>query len=261
MDDRERNLEAAVDDLAETLEALRAELRNPPRGPLGLPRLPTPGEFLRVTEQHALPTLVSLLETNIRVLELLAATIRLAEGRPPSGDTGRRRGADTDGAERLAAASRRTLRKLDDALAELQSAAAGGDPSSPEVRRLLQEARGLRQEVDERLADATTTSRDESDESEPTRIEIRSGDPGRDTDDVEGADERADERGSETPGGDGDTRAGRVDVDQELESIKRELGDDGATDDSEGTDDGGDTDGSGGTTDSEGTDDDGTPTT
>lgn len=233
MDDRDRDLADAVDELAETLEALRAELREPPRGPLGLPRPPSPGEFLRITEQYTIPALVSLLEASVRVLELLAAAIRIADGRPLEGRTDSRPGIGGDATGSIAAVSRETLERLDDALAELQSAASDGESSNPEVRRLLSDARTLREEVDERLADATASDAGGGPETEPTHIEVRSGETNAETD-------------HEESGGPGDTTTDDedggdvgVDVDRELESIKREL-DDGSADESGSDDDRGD---------------------
>ena len=138
MDDRERELTEATAELSETLKALRSELQEPPRGPLGLPRPPSPGEILRFTEQYTIPTVIALLEASIRTLELLAAALRVADGRPLDAATGADRSSRTGsletvgevGRDRLAAASRETLRRLDEALAELQSAAAAGDPSN-----------------------------------------------------------------------------------------------------------------------------------
>lgn len=208
MDDRERELDESVDDLAETLESLRAELRNPPEGPLGLPRPPTPGEFLRFTERYTIPALISILEASIRTLELLAAALRVADGRPLDGPMAGRRGTDDPRTDRIAAASRRTLQTLDDALAELQSAAAGGEAHNPELQRLLSEARDLRAEVDDRLDDATAGSaaRPEEPEPKPVSIEVKSGD------------EESDDNTTH-----GDEQDVGVDVDRELESIKREL--------------------------------------
>jgi len=203
------DLEASVSELSETLEQLRAELREPPTGLLGLPRPPTPGELLRFTEEYTIPALVSLLETNIRLLELLAAAIRVADGRPLEGSdaleaAGRHSLAYVDeGREGLAAASQETLRRLDDALAELQEAADGGAPDDPEVQALLTEARSLGAEVDERLAAA------ESKDSEPA--------------------ENDDDAGSVA-----------IDVDDELETIRRQVDppDGGSTDDGEAGDGG-----------------------
>lgn len=210
MEDRERDLAEATEELSETLEALRSELREPPRGPLGLPRPPRPAELLQFTERYTIPTVVALLEAGIRALELLSAALRVADGRPldaASGGSVRRSRGDALGSieqagrDRIAASSRETLRRLDDALAELQSAAAG-DPSNPELRRLLEEARELRSEVDDRLSDARIgTGRD------PATPEM-------------GADSDGDE--------DADADVG-IDVDAELASIKEEI--DGDEDD------------------------------
>ena len=206
MDDRERDLDESIDDLAGTLESLRAELGDPPEGPLGLPRPPTPREFLRFTERYTIPALISILETSIRTLELLAAAIRVADGRPLDGPATGRGGADDPRTDRIAAASRRTLQTLDDALAELQSAAAGGEVRNPELQRLLSEARDLRAEVDDRLADATAGSATRPQEPDPVDIEVEAGG------------DEPDEGGESD-----DERDVGVDIDRELDSIKREL--------------------------------------
>ena len=201
--DESDDLEAAVRELSDTLEQLQTELRRPPTGPLGLPRPPSPGELLRFTEEYTIPALVSLLETSIRVLELLAAAIRVADGRPLDGaveegvaGVGERSLEYVgDRSEGLAAASRTTLKRLDDALAELQEAAEGGRPDDPEVQSLLADARELRTEIDSRLAEA-------------------------------GADANAEpaDAGTDGNGGDADEEeAVGIDVDEELETIRRQV--------------------------------------
>ncbi|WP_299235107.1 DUF7547 family protein [Natronomonas sp.] len=216
MDDRDherrRDLEDATAELTETLEDLRAELRAPPEGPLGLPRPPTPSELLRFTEQYTIPTLIALLEASIRALELLAAALRVADGRPIDAVAGRS-GKDAArgsldavgraGRDRIAEASRETLARLDDALAELQSAAAG-DPADPQVQELLGEARDLRAEVDRRLERAVSEPPSETGSDRP--------EAGSDT---------------EPDGTDPETSEERVgiDVDEELASIKRRVDD------------------------------------
>lgn len=197
--DGERDLADATAELSETLEALREELVAPQRGPLGLPRPPRPSELLRFTEQYTIPTLIALLETSIRVLDLLAAAIRIADGRPLDGEGHESlHGLSREGRDRLTAASRTTLERLDDALAELQTAATEGDPGPdhPEVQRLLEHARELRAEVDARLADTTAAS-----------------DPSE-ADDTGGSGISVKETEEDTIG---------IDVDAELESIKRDL--------------------------------------
>ncbi len=210
MDERERDLADATAELSETLEALRTEFEAPPRGPLGLPRPPKPSELLRFTEQYTIPSVIALLETSIRALELLGAALRVADGRPLDAVTDRpadsSMGSSLDvvgraSRDRLARTSRETLRRLDDALAELQSAAEG-DPSSPELQGLLAEARELRAEVDARLQDAVSETAQESD----------TGQRGRNDPSEVGV--SAAEGGSEDVG---------IDVDEELESIKQDL--------------------------------------
>lgn len=218
MDDSERDLEDAVEELSDTLRELRAELREPPTGPLGMPRPPTPGEFLRFTEQYTLPALISLLETGIRVLELLSATIRLFQDERTAIDhTSRRRDDLRERRDQIADVGRTTLEALDEALAELQAAAPNGQPVGPEVQRLLEDARDLGAEVDARLADATTDRADE----DVYEIDVQAGsgdgvDGRRDTG-ATGSDARGDvpSRSAEADP--------EVDVDAELDSIKDEL--------------------------------------
>lgn len=202
MDDRERELAEATAELSETLESLRSELREPPEGPLGLPRPPTPGELLQFTEQYTIPATIALLEAAIRSLELLAAALRVADGRPIDAvSEGSRTTLSAAGRSRIAATSRETLGTLDDALADLQSAARG-DSSNPEVQRLLEEARDLGSEVDDRLAEAT------DDAETPARERAERPDD-------------ADDRGTEI----------EIDVDEELASIKRTVDETDAADD------------------------------
>lgn len=214
MDDAPRDLETAVDELTETLLELQAELRDPPRGPLGLPRPPTPAEVLRFTEEYTLPAIVSILEASIRVLELVRASIRLLEGRTReaertaagavgAGSTGR----SGPSADRLASVGLETMEALDDALADLQRAAADGDPASPQLQRLLSDARELNAEVERRLERARTV-----DDRETHSIEIRDGSGG--TGGSGGAD-----RGTAS----GEAAGTGADVESELESIKEDL--------------------------------------
>ncbi len=238
MDDRDRNLADATAELSETLEALRAELCGPNRGPLGLPRPPSPSKLLRFTERYTIPAVIGILEASIRTLELLAALLRVADGRPLD-DVSERSDPDSidalgrAGRDRIARTSRKTLRRLDDALADLQSAVAA-EPSNPELQRLLKEARELRADVDDRLAAAVDPSdptenvaNDNVDRKETVEIGVRSVD-------VNGEDDA-----------DGDDGVG-IEVDEELASIKEELDTerpsspeiDGSDGDSEGQNDG-----------------------
>ena len=197
-----------ADDLSTTLDDLRNELegeRGPRRGPLGLPRPPTPGELVRFTDEYTIPTLIALLEANIRLLEALQGAIRLARTGQAAGERGREMRALT---EEL---GRDGLDRLDDVLVDLQDAL-DGRPENPEARTLLDDARALRHEIDDRLAETGNGRRPDATRSHDT------------TDD---------ERDNVEPGATDDPDEGvAIDVDSELDSIRDEVdGDDGDDDD------------------------------
>lgn len=157
---REQDIAELTEELASTLRELRGEVAidRPPRGPFGLPRPPTPREMLRFTDEAAIPAAIAVLEANIRALELLQRALRLTDTEREARERGRRVQAR---AENL---SRATLERLDDALADLQSALEG-EPPDPEARSLLDEARELRREIDDRLGDT-------SGDAKPDEVEI-----------------------------------------------------------------------------------------
>jgi len=222
------NLAELTADLEATLRELRrtvdtdtdrsgrvADPRRQP--PEGLPRPPSPGEVLRFTESYTIPTVIAALEAAVRALELLAATIRLLDGRDPRGGSGSREDGAlaelrSDAGDRAARTGRAALERVDEALGELQRSYEG-EPEDPTARRLLADARALRSEIDDRLSEAARNG-DESD------------DPG------------AGEGGGRETGGAGNERA-TVDVEAELETLRRNAGrDDGgeqaSPDDGEG---------------------------
>ncbi len=182
------DLERRVAELEDALRGLRTEVRRPPRGPLGLPRPPTPGELARAADEHAIPAAIASLEAAIHALELLRLGLRAAnpERRRLGGRSERPR---SETAERVGrAALDRLDRALDDAVDALE-----GTPTDPESREVLAEARRLREEIAERVekADADTERTDE-----------------------EAADESKTDAGPE------------VDVESELQSIKDEQNED-----------------------------------
>jgi hypothetical protein len=126
-------------DLARSLRDLQRELE-PRRGP----RPPSPRDLLRFTDEVAIPAAILVLETNVRALRLLQRAIKLADGSDPTG-------TETAVRERAADISRTTLQRLDGALADVQEAIEGRPPDD-DARELLDEARALRDEIDERLA-------------------------------------------------------------------------------------------------------------
>ena len=211
---RDRGREADPDlgrlanDLSTTLDDLRDELegeRDPPRGPLGLPRPPTSGELVRFTDEYTIPTAIAVLEANVRLLEALQGVIQLAR----TGEEARERGREMRSrTERL---GRDGLDRLDDVLVDLQDAL-DGRPENPEARTLLDDARALRHEIDDRLDEAEDSSR-----TDTTRPH---GCADSESDDAEpdATDDSTDESVT-------------VDVDSELDSIRDEVdGDDDGED-------------------------------
>mgnify|MGYP006283960325 CR=1 FL=1 len=174
-------------DLARSLRDLQRELEPGRRRRL---RPPSPRELLRFTDEVAIPGAILILETNVRALRLLQRAIRLSD--PDRGLTDER---DTAVRDRAVQLSRTTVRKLDDVLADVQDAMEGR-PTDDDARRVLEEARSLRDEIDDRLADSETADAD---------LDVESG-------------------GASVP----------VDVDAELQSIKDDIDDGGDTDGDDG---------------------------
>lgn len=148
--------------------------------------------LLRFTEQYAIPTTVALLEANIRVLEAVGGAIRMAEGRESQARS--RRGRET------------ALSTLDRALSEVSDAVAG-TPTDPEARELLSEARALREEIRSRVDGPESDDRTEP----PT-----GGSTGGTT--IPVADQQSTETGT-------DDSVDSVDVDAELDTIRKEVHD------------------------------------
>jgi hypothetical protein len=211
------DLERTLTDLREAVDEDVRQKRRPP----------TPGEILRFTEEYTIPTLIALLEATVRSLELLRAVLRLA-------------GPGATTADRLSERSRTDdtpdVATLRDGLADLREALTGTDlPADSEAGSVLSDARGLTEEIDDRLADISGR-----DDRTGSRTRRDGADPGTD---------RVSRRrqtgwdGSETRGVDIDVReenesAGGVNVDGELASIKESMGKGGDGEKDENGDDG-----------------------
>jgi hypothetical protein len=207
---RDEELPELADELATTLADLQDELdgRDERRGPLGFPRPPTPRELLQFTDEFAIPTAIAVLEANVRMLEAFQGAVRLARAGDEVGERGREARART---EEL---SRGALDRLDDVLVDLQDALSGR-PENPEARTLLDDARKLRHEIDERLSE---TDELRSNDRRTSRDAWAGSERGR-----RPQDGKADEsRPNDTAGEDI-----AIDVDSELDSIRDEIdGDD-----------------------------------
>ncbi|UTF52587.1 DUF7547 family protein [Natronosalvus rutilus] len=239
MDDRDdRNdrddLAEALRELSATLNALRDELedgarsRNRRRRQFPL-RPPTPGELARFGDEVAIPALITTLEANIRALEALRRGLKIARGQRAVRD------AATDAADRTVDRSSElretTLTHLDRALRELQDAVSGdADEVGVEVddrtRTLLEDARRLRDDIDQRLAERVNRGGESgsNSRSQPYRIDIQSGDdnqrPASDQRFVRNEDGDRDD-GDDLP--EESTDPG-VDVDAELETLRDRYG-------------------------------------
>jgi hypothetical protein len=285
-DPRDEDLAALLDDLDATLEDLRRDLRERDqrdrRGPTDreadrygyrrdrrdrrdrspsirsdrqTPQPPTFGEVLRFTEEYTVPTVISVLETTIQSLELLRSLLRLADpDRSAFERTGDRRRAAPNRLG-VTAVGRGAMDGVDRALDELRTALSDGDlPEDAESRSIIEEARTLAAEVEDRIeAVERETERDrygyrgagdERDRGDRRRTERVRAERGRDpvsidvTDEGEdGTEGGADERGNESDEDDEGDRP-QVDVDAELESIKEEVGRGDDADDADDADDG-----------------------
>lgn len=118
-------------------------------------RPPTPQELTRFTSEVAIPGLILLLRTNIRALELLQRTLRLAEGRQVE-----QTGAATEVRSRAEALGATSLSRLDAVLSELQSTVSARD-GDEDIAALLERARELQAELESELADESRSGREE----------------------------------------------------------------------------------------------------
>jgi len=226
-DPAEDDLRARLDELESTLTELRDQLDDEPSRPTiprGLPgggrrppRPPRLREVLRFTEEYTIPTLISILETNVRLLRLTGAALRAF-------DPERSAAPSDDGAVSRAIDAGRGLStdRLTSTLEELNDAIAGTEAPDPEARELLSEAESLSAEIQDRLRDANEAADAGRTEGADTDV---SGDDAVSIDVSEAADES--EQSEENP---------EPDVDAELDSIRDEIR--GAEADEEGNDNG-----------------------
>jgi hypothetical protein len=143
-------------DLTRELQTLKREVDADRSGGMS-----TRKQLSRFTSEVAIPSLVLLLETNIRALKLLRRTIRLAEGREPRRQPSP---AAEEVRDRAQALGTQALSRLDETLAAVQSSL-DEENADQDVYRLLTEARSLQEQVSEQLAVEEQTETDGSDDS------------------------------------------------------------------------------------------------
>ena len=226
---RDDELEERLDELEDVLTELRRDLRESGGDRREPPRPPSLSELLRFTERYTIPTVIALLETTIKSLELLRGTLRLADpGRSVADDAGAT-------ADRLADVRDGASAGLARSLSELRTALSEADlPEEAASRSIIAEARDLTAEIESRIEE----SRRAADDARGRRTEESSGDSRDATEsdrgiqiDVTDPDAEGDadaDAGDEAPE---DDPAPEVDVESELESIKRQIdGDEAAAD-------------------------------
>jgi len=247
-DPRDEDIAARLDELATILDDLREDLRESDRR--APPRPPRLTELLRFTEQYTIPTVIALLETTITSLELVRGALRLVDPEGRLDDERRRaRDADTSGAS-LDAVRDGARTGLARSLSELQRALEEANlPEETVSRTILEEARDLSAEIETAIegaeTDADANRRPESPKSKtdrrestsdrtsaetPDTVHIDVTGPGEDANDRESEDRAHETEGAandESPDG---TARPAVDVESELESIKRQVGDEGGDD-------------------------------
>jgi hypothetical protein len=218
MSDSERDdddLATVTAELSRELRELRAELesdrRDPPRGPLGLPRPPRPREFLEFADEVAIPGTIAILEANIKLLEALQRAIRLADterrARQRSGEVG------TEAADRAGEVGQKALERVQGGLEDLRTAIEGGTVAGERPGSdILDDIEELESEIDARIDASRERRRD--DRENGSGVSASSADSVGD-----GTNDRGREDGPE------------VDVDAELDSLRDQYGDEDDEDD------------------------------
>lgn len=142
----EDELAARLTELESAITELRDRTVRPPRGPLGLPRPPTPREFMEYTDKYAIPATIAFLQANIRALQAFQAALKMLRG------ADRTRDRTADARERTMQLGTKTLDALDAALDDLKDAyREGALPDDSEARTILTEAQRLTDDIREEL--------------------------------------------------------------------------------------------------------------
>ncbi len=189
-----------VADLEVALREIQTELQDEQvsRGP----RLPSPRDILRVTDQHAIPGIIALLEAHIHALRILQRTIRMIDGGQVASDQSR------EVSTSLQRATNSLSEQLDRLVQDLDRARTTTDRSG--LESLIDEAREIRNELaavsspespDETTDASAEPDPDETDDSPSIDVEeelrsIRSEvDEGAENDDEDGGDDDPTEAG------------------------------------------------------------------
>lgn len=201
-------LAVALRQLRDELERQRTRRRRKLLGMGAIPKPPSVRDVLRFADEFAIPTVIAVLEANIKILESLQGAIRMAETGHRAGERSREVGETAAG--RAGDVSKAALARLEDGLEDLRTALEGGAvPEDAASNELLAEIRELQADVEERIE----ASREE-------RERVERGERGGSIGETDRTADDESENEDEVP----------VDVDAELESL-RERYQDGDEDD------------------------------
>lgn len=148
---RDDDLEARVAALETAIEDLRDDLLEENTMSRELFSPPSLRDILRFTDQIAIPGIILILETNIRLLKLLQRTIRLS-------DTSATSDGSSEIQTELATYTSKTLRELETAISKLQSLDIAGGPADETAQSLLTDIRELRTDITNELNEASTNA-------------------------------------------------------------------------------------------------------
>lgn len=148
---RDDELANRVAALETQVEELRTELTDT-TSPFPFPPPPTPEGILRFTDEIAIPGVILILETNIRMLKLLRRAIRLT-------DTDSQTESASALSKDLSVYMTRTLGELENAINKLQSLDATRGPADETTQSILQEIRALKTEISDEI-DSNTDGTD-----------------------------------------------------------------------------------------------------
>lgn len=156
-DPSRRSLEGSTRELLATLREIEDAIEPP--SPRRFVRPPTPRGLVEFTSEVAIPGAILVLRTNIAALELFQRSLRMVNDRSGRGGRENRTDDRTRVPERAADLTTASLSRLDDALADLQSAIDGRSiDRSPDD--LLAEARRRTEDLEAQLSSVEGTDRD-----------------------------------------------------------------------------------------------------
>ena len=162
-DSSQRALQETTRELLDVLRDVERAVEPPDARRLIRP--PTPRGLLEFTSEVGIPAAILVLRTNIAVLELLQRSLRMV------GDVDRPDSAERGLGARATDLTTSSLARLDDALADLQTAIDGrAIDRSPD--ELLAEARERTEELEAQLANRENTNLDEFGQGTATTIDV-----------------------------------------------------------------------------------------